>query len=155
MFADYRIPQVFLYFKAFRYSDSLLKKLQSGLSPRHFIYERQILRFTESQLFAPVACELCSALRTGSRLILISTFRLHLPRNEGFAAFLLETSRRAVLTLTTFFQTSYWRTGAEKRWRFAVARSMWSKECVTRCDEYSRTRSRFCKPRRPKRLRST
>lgn len=29
MFADYRIPQVFLYFKAFRYSDSLLKKLQS------------------------------------------------------------------------------------------------------------------------------
>lgn len=30
MFADYRIPQVFLYFKAFRYSDSLLKKLQVG-----------------------------------------------------------------------------------------------------------------------------
>ncbi|XP_014473213.1 PREDICTED: UPF0553 protein C9orf64 homolog [Dinoponera quadriceps] len=29
MFADYRIPQVFLYFKAFRYSDSLMKKLQS------------------------------------------------------------------------------------------------------------------------------
>ncbi|XP_011134932.1 queuosine salvage protein isoform X2 [Harpegnathos saltator] len=29
MFADYRIPQVFLYFKAFRYSDSLLKKLRS------------------------------------------------------------------------------------------------------------------------------
>ncbi|XP_032673897.1 queuosine salvage protein [Odontomachus brunneus] len=29
MFADYRIPQVFLYVKAFRYSDSLLKKLQS------------------------------------------------------------------------------------------------------------------------------
>lgn len=30
MFADYRIPQVFLYFGAFRYSDSLLKKLQAG-----------------------------------------------------------------------------------------------------------------------------